>query len=119
MFAPAPPRCCTRSSTRKESETFSILPSTNWSVNLPGKVIRWSVAIEPVTTTDMQATLSGERRAPSARAHRPVTRVGDGGAVGQPPPQLHAELRRSDHPEQGADRGAGGDDRVGVPQEGH
>src|SRR3712207_3639065 len=51
MLAPAPPRCCTRSSTRNDSDTFSIWPSTNCSVNFPGKVIRWSVAMEPVTTT--------------------------------------------------------------------
>src|SRR3954466_1429850 len=51
MFAPAPPRCCTRSSTRNDSDTFSIWPSTNCSVNFPGKVIRWSVAMEPVTAT--------------------------------------------------------------------
>src|SRR5947209_2313430 len=57
MFAPAPPRCCTRSSTRKESETFSICPSTNCSANRPGKVIRWSVAMEPVTATGTRALL--------------------------------------------------------------
>src|SRR5918997_1634857 len=51
MLAPAPPRCCTRSSTRNDSDTFSIWPSTNCSVNFPGKVIRWSMAMEPVTAT--------------------------------------------------------------------
>jgi hypothetical protein len=59
MFAPAPPRCWTRSSTRKESETFSSWPSTNCSVNFPGKVIRWSVAIEPVTATGTGDLLGG------------------------------------------------------------
>src|SRR5918997_1170743 len=51
MLAPAPPRCWTRSSTRNDSDTFSIWPSTNCSVNFPGKVIRWSVAMEPATAT--------------------------------------------------------------------
>src|SRR4051794_5802596 len=138
MFAPAPPRCCTRSSTRKERETFSIFPSTNWSVNLPGKVIRWSVAIEPVTRTDMRSspgnggrhgrlTPAGDRHrgwhslgvpvilrsGRAAEVDRPVQRV-----VTQRPAQLHAELRRPDPPEQAADRGAGGDPLHGQAEPG-
>src|SRR3954449_12066419 len=63
MLAPAPPRCCTRSSTRKDSDTFSIWPSTNCSVNFPGNVIRWSVAMEPVTATGTGRSLGdGVRR---------------------------------------------------------
>src|SRR5918997_1236994 len=69
MLAPAPPRCCTRSSTRKDSDTLPIWPSTNWSVKVPGKVIRWSVAMEPVTTT---GTCAPQRRQP---ATRPTGRV--------------------------------------------
>src|SRR5947209_13418873 len=37
------------SSTRNDSETRSSLSAISWSVNLPGNVIRWSVAIDPVT----------------------------------------------------------------------
>src|SRR3954467_3581122 len=65
MFAPAPPRCWTRSSTRNDSETFSISPSTNCSAKRPGKVIRWSVAIEPVTTTGTAGSLDGDAAAGS------------------------------------------------------
>src|SRR4051812_12184773 len=109
MFAPAPPRCCTRSSTRKDSETFSIFPSTNWSVNLPGKVMRWSVAMEPVTTTDMGATLSGDgghqlgQSGPGRDTVRGASSVGaatlrraagePAASVGQRAAQLDAELR--------------------------
>src|SRR3954447_12018620 len=124
MFAPAPPRCCTRSSTRKESETFSIFPSTNWSVNLPGKVIRWSVAIEPVTTTVMggdslrgtAATRSaGPRTGDEPRGASSVGVSGPGRSVGQRATQLHAELRRPDQTQQAPDGRAAGDDDVGEP----
>src|SRR5271169_5452428 len=49
MLAATPPRRMARSSTRNESETLSSLSAMSWSVNLPGNVIRWSVAIDPVT----------------------------------------------------------------------
>ena len=49
MFAATPPRRMSRSSTRNDSETLSSLSATSESENRPGKVIRWSVAIEPVT----------------------------------------------------------------------
>src|SRR3954453_17210075 len=91
MFAPAPPRCWTRSSTRKDSETFAIFPSTNWSVNRPGKVIRWSVAIEPVTTTVIEDSLAGGRR------------------PGQAPRQRTGQTTGSDIPWSGASSCVGGE----------
>src|SRR3954467_4497084 len=112
MLAPAPPRCCTRSSTRNDSETFSIWPSTNCSVKVPGKVIRWSVAMEPVTTT-VTRTLPGV-----CGAENEHLRVG-GAAVGRPPqsgsarkcaPQRDTELPHRDRAEQHAGRGSGEDD---------
>src|SRR3712207_2765907 len=126
MFAPAPPRCCTRSSTRKESETFSILPSTNWSVNLPGKVIRWSVAIEPVTTTGMAGdSLRGTaatfgQRTPAGNGRRGPSSVGAAGpgrSVGQRATQLHTELRRPGEAEHAADRRPGGDQFLRAAEE--
>src|SRR4051794_40245106 len=107
MFAPAPPRCWTRSSTRKDSETFAIFPSTNWSVNRPGKVIRWSVAIEPVTTTDIEDSLAGGRRPGQAPRQRTGQTVG---SVGERPAQLQPELAGRDHAEQAADGRAERDD---------
>ena len=49
MFAATPPRRTSSSSTRKLSETLCSLSATSESENRPGKVIKWSVAIEPVT----------------------------------------------------------------------
>ncbi len=49
MFAPTPPRRTLRVSTRKDSETVWSRSPTSWSENRPGKVIRWSVAMEPLT----------------------------------------------------------------------
>src|SRR5580704_9129712 len=49
MLAATPPRRIARSSTRNDSETLSSLSAMSWSVNLPGNVIKWSVAIDPVT----------------------------------------------------------------------
>ena len=49
MLAATPPRRMARSSTRNDSETLSSLSAMSWSVNLPGNVIKWSVAIDPVT----------------------------------------------------------------------
>src|SRR6266568_1861135 len=49
MLAATPPRRMARSSTRKDSETLSSFSAISWSVNLPANVIRWSVAIDPVT----------------------------------------------------------------------
>ena len=54
MLAATPPRRITRSSTRKDSEIASSLSSTIESENRPGNVMRWSVAIDPVTMTRMR-----------------------------------------------------------------
>ena len=49
MLAAIPPRTIDRSSTRNDSETLSSWSASSCSANRPGKCIRWSVAIEPVT----------------------------------------------------------------------
>src|ERR1700740_3351307 len=49
MCAATPPRRMASSSTRNDKETLSSLSAMSWSVNLPGNVIKWSVAIDPVT----------------------------------------------------------------------
>src|SRR3954471_7678293 len=51
MFGATPPRRTTRSSTRNDSDTLCRCSASSWSENLPGKCIRWSVAIEPATRT--------------------------------------------------------------------
>ena len=48
MLAATPPRRISRPSTRKDSDTLSILSGMNCSTNRPGNVIRWSVAMDPV-----------------------------------------------------------------------
>src|SRR5690349_4961636 len=58
-----PPRRISSSSTRNDSETRSSLSAMSWSVNLPGNVIRWSVAIDPVTA--MRTALPYPPRSPS------------------------------------------------------
>ena len=62
MFAPTPPRRTSRLSTRKERETVCSWSATNWSAKRPGKVIRWSVAMEPVTAIRTARTRSCEGR---------------------------------------------------------
>ena len=49
MFPATPPRCTTKSSTRKLSDTFCRCSARSCSENRPGKRIRWSVAMDPVT----------------------------------------------------------------------
>jgi hypothetical protein len=49
MFAATPPRRISSRSTRKDSDTRSILSAMNCSTKRPGNVMRWSVAIDPVT----------------------------------------------------------------------
>src|SRR2546421_647083 len=49
MLAPIPPRRTTRSSTRNDSDTLCNWSGSSCSANRPGKCMRWSVAIEPVT----------------------------------------------------------------------
>src|SRR5437764_620757 len=60
MLAATPPRRTTRSSTRNDSDTLCSWSGSNCSANRPGKCIRWSVAIEPVTAIFMAT--SGVRR---------------------------------------------------------
>src|SRR5687768_1907203 len=52
MLAAQPPRRTSRSSTRKDTESLSSWSTTRLSANLPGKDIRWSVAIDPATRRD-------------------------------------------------------------------
>ena len=49
MLAATPPRRTSRSSTRKDREILSSCSTTSESANRPVKVIRWSVAMDPVT----------------------------------------------------------------------
>src|SRR5215469_2341874 len=49
MFPATPPRRIWRSPTRNDTEILWSLSAISVSVNLPAKVIRWSVAIDPVT----------------------------------------------------------------------
>src|SRR3954451_20170375 len=105
MFAPAPPRCWTRSSTRNESETFSIWPSTNCSVNFPGKVMRWSVAIEPVTATGTVRSLwTGWVPAAEQRTAGTLGEPTRAGSVGQRPAQRDPELDDPDRAQYRAHR---------------
>ena len=48
MLAATPPRRTSSSSTRNDSESLSSCSTTSESANRPGKVMRWSVAMEPV-----------------------------------------------------------------------
>src|ERR1700742_1255814 len=63
MVAATPPLRTSSSSTRKDSDTRSSLSATNWSLNVPGNTIRWSVAIDPVTAirTCTTPVLEGSR----------------------------------------------------------
>src|ERR1700761_1751158 len=49
MFPATPPRLISRSPTRNETEILSSFSAISVSVNLPANIIRWSVAIDPVT----------------------------------------------------------------------
>src|SRR3712207_1209722 len=118
MLAPAPPRCWTRSSTRKDSETLPIWPSTNCSVKVPGKVIRWSVAMEPVTTTGtgapqgrqpvMEPTGHVNPRFPRGSAPVGVREPAEGAAERDP------ELSRPHHAEDDAGHRPGSHDPSAV-----
>src|SRR5688500_15876919 len=52
MLAAHPPRRTSRSSTRNETDSLSSWSTTRESENLPGKLIRWSVAMEPAISRD-------------------------------------------------------------------
>ncbi len=49
MFPATPPRLISRSPTRNDTEILSSFSAMSVSVNLPANIIRWSVAIDPVT----------------------------------------------------------------------
>src|SRR4051812_24083356 len=66
MFAATPPRRMSRSSTRNDSETLSSWSGSSWSANRPGKLIRWSVAIDPVTSTRIRENYRSVRVLPRA-----------------------------------------------------
>ncbi|SKV25718.1 Uncharacterised protein [Mycobacteroides abscessus subsp. abscessus] len=57
MFPATPPRRISRSSTRKLRDTFCRCSTNSCSENLPGKFMRWSVAMDPVTMMDTRETL--------------------------------------------------------------
>src|SRR3954453_18511369 len=119
MLAPAPPRCCTRSSTRKESETFSIWPSTNCSTNFPAKVIRWSVAMEPVTATGTEGSFEHWNGARCGAAHRNTLGVrARAHSVGQHPAPEEPQLEDADRPERSSHGRSRGYDRPGGVQPG-
>ena len=52
MLAAHPPRRTSRSSTRNDTDSLSSWSTTRLSANLPGKDIRWSVAMDPATRMD-------------------------------------------------------------------
>src|SRR3546814_18039534 len=59
MLAAQPPRRTSRSSTRNETLSLSSWSTTRESENLPGKVIRWSVAMQPAISSDMLPNTTG------------------------------------------------------------
>src|SRR5215831_13800167 len=76
MLGATPPRRTTRSSTRNDSETRSRCSASSCSPNLPGKCIRWSVAMEPLTSTGTEPPALGAAAAllsPHATLRCPLT----------------------------------------------
>ncbi|CAM5414615.1 hypothetical protein SFUMM280S_04922 [Streptomyces fumanus] len=65
MFAATPPRRTSSLSTRNDSETVCSWSATSWSAKRPGKVMRWSVAMEPVTAMRTAWDFSWGRRVDS------------------------------------------------------
>ena len=59
MLAAHPPRRTSRSSTRNDSAILSSWSTTSESANRPGNVIRWSVAMEPVMSSDTGGSSRG------------------------------------------------------------
>src|SRR6202035_4524933 len=49
MVPGTPPRLISRSPTRNDTEILSSFSAISVSVNFPANIIRWSVAIDPVT----------------------------------------------------------------------
>src|SRR5690349_11026392 len=60
MFAATPPRRISSSSARKESEILSSCSTTRESRKRPRKVMRWSVAMDPVTAIFTPRNLPAE-----------------------------------------------------------
>src|ERR1700722_1522710 len=73
MLAAPPPRRISSSVTRNDRDTLSSLSARSWSANRPGNVIRWSVAIDPVTAMRIE-------EAPSVRGR--IVRAGGLAALG-------------------------------------
>src|SRR5690349_16877566 len=80
MLAAAPPRRMSSESARKDRETRSSRSAMSWSANLPGKTMRWSVAMDPVTAIRM------------SDSGGPAQRVGPVGALPGEAGQLTAEV---------------------------
>src|SRR3954454_16911411 len=68
MLGPTPPRRMSSSSTRKDNDTLCSCSASSCSENLPGKCIRWSVAMDPATSTDTGRTLLDQRGRAAAEA---------------------------------------------------
>src|SRR5919206_1357267 len=66
MLGATPPRRTTRSSTRNDSDTLCRCSASSCSENLPGKCIKWSVAIDPATRTGTGERYPVTGEAPSA-----------------------------------------------------
>src|SRR4051812_10972475 len=71
MFAATPPRRTSSSSTRKLTERLASWSGSSCSANLPEKVMRWSVAMDPVTAicTGGHASLSKRARVDRGGGH--------------------------------------------------
>ena len=61
ILAATPPRRISSASTKKDNEILSSLSATSESANRPGKVIKWSVAMDPVIRTATLADLTCQR----------------------------------------------------------
>src|SRR5262245_33250925 len=83
MFGATPPRRTTRSSTRKDNEILCRCSASSCSLNLPGKCMRWSVAMEPLTRigTMLHATQSGCENGKTAGPGSPGPAVPVGSAA--------------------------------------
>jgi hypothetical protein len=62
MFAATPPRRISNSSERKLTEILWSCSTTSESANRPSKVIKWSVAMDPVIAIRTAATYRLPRR---------------------------------------------------------
>ena len=78
MLAAIPPRRISRSSARKHTEILSSCSTTSESANLPRKVIRWSVAMDPVTAICTGTNLQRRRPPTGHDAERARAAVASG-----------------------------------------